>query len=114
MLLANIQRKIADSVRCWRPLRNHHSSARILSGRGSCVSGASYRRSGVGGTAGGEPFRNLRQYCEQCVHPDDLQQVRRLRDYGVLGERLMSMDGSFELEIGLDKGPLPAGCAGSL
>ena len=35
----------------------------------------------------------------QCVHPDDLQQVKRLRDYGVLGERLMSMDGSFELEI---------------
>ena len=33
----------------------------------------------------------------QCVHPDDLQQVKRLRDYGVLGERLMSMDGSFEL-----------------
>ena len=35
----------------------------------------------------------------ECVHPDDLQQVKRLTDYGVLGERLMSMDGSFELEI---------------
>lgn len=35
----------------------------------------------------------------ECVHPDDLQQVKRLTDYGVLEERLMSMDGSFELEI---------------
>ena len=35
----------------------------------------------------------------ECVHPDDLQQVKRLMDYGVLEERLMSMDGSFELEI---------------
>ena len=35
----------------------------------------------------------------ECVHSDDLQQVKRLTDYGVLEERLMSMDGSFELEI---------------
>ncbi len=81
------------------PCEIHHSSGANLSGRGSCVSGASYRRSGVGGTAGGTFQEFADSIVNQCVHPDDLQQVKRLRDYGVLGERLMSMDGSFELEI---------------
>ena len=90
------------------PCEIYHSSGANLSGRGSCVSGASHQRSGVGRAAGGNLSGICGQSCKRvCAFgrsaagkaPDGLWRARGTSD--VHGRKLRAGN------PGLDKGRLP-------